>query len=103
MDPRANPTEFFGLKMGSMYSYSGCRISGLIHETGCVVIRNAGGRANQSVVNDILLLDSLRGITDVVITHHTGQSNILPRSMRETSLTVNDRLWNDTRHECHDP
>ena len=37
-----------------------------------MVIRNAGGRANASVVNDILVLDSLMGITDVVIAHHTG-------------------------------
>ena len=39
-----------------------------------MVVRNAGGRANQSVVNDILVLDSLMGITDIVVAHHTGQS-----------------------------
>ena len=42
-----------------------------------MVVRNAGGRANQSAVNDILVLDSLMGITDVVVVHHTGLSSSL--------------------------
>ena len=76
---------------------------GLIHETGCMVIRNAGGRANQSVVNGILVLDSLMGITDIVVAHHTGLSKLASRFRHKTSLTVNDRLRNDTFHRCPDP
>jgi hypothetical protein len=42
-----------------------------------MVIRNAGGRANASAVNDILVLDGLMGITDIVVVHHTGLSSPL--------------------------
>ena len=42
-----------------------------------MVIRNAGGRANASAVNDILVLDGLMGITDIVVAHHTGLSSPL--------------------------
>ena len=76
LDPRANPTDFFDLKMGGELSSAGLGSLELIHDTGCMVIRNAGGRANQSVVNDILVLDSLMGITDVVVAHHTGLSGL---------------------------
>ena len=53
-----------------------------------MVIRNAGGRANQLVVNDILVLDSLMGITDVVVTHHTGLSIPRDAGRNESSLMV---------------
>ena len=55
-----------------------------------MVIRNAGGRANQSVVNDILVLDSLMGVTDVVVAHHTGlwKSSFLEFQDARTSLMV---------------
>lgn len=63
-----------------------------------MVIRNSGGRANQSVVNDILVLDSLMGITDVVVVHHTGQPFHTARLRHRQSLMRNVRLWNDTYH-----
>jgi hypothetical protein len=46
-----------------------------------MVIRNAGGRANAAVVNDILVLDGLMGITDIVVAHHTGLSYSLHISL----------------------
>ena len=72
------------------------RTSGLTCKPGCPVIRNAGGRANQSVVNDILVLDTLLGVTDVVVAHHTGLLKLFGNSASKTLLTVNARLWIDT-------
>jgi hypothetical protein len=66
-----------------------------------MVVRNAGGRANQSVVNDILVLDSLMGITDIVVVHHTGlwsSLHVLPPKTAQcpaNSMVVRFRLRND--------
>jgi hypothetical protein len=81
----------------------------LIHETGCMVVRNAGGRANASVVNDILVLDSLMGITDIVVAHHTGLSSsfyVLPGTTAQEladGAIVRARLRNDTHDRRENP
>jgi hypothetical protein len=77
--------------------------------TGCMVIRNAGGRANASAVNDILVLDGLMGVTDIAIVHHTGLSSTrrillrMPRQDVANGAAERDRLRTDVLERREHP
>ena len=38
-----------------------------------ITVRNAGGRT-EFAIRDLLVLDTLAGLTDVLVLHHTGMS-----------------------------
>ena len=46
----------------------------LIRVIEVLVVRNAGGRA-EPAIRDLTILDSLVGVNDIMIVHHTGQSS----------------------------
>lgn len=56
LDPRASPDRFLQLEPGSR---------------GAAILRNLGGRAAECV-NDIVALDTLVGLEEVMVVHHTG-------------------------------
>ena len=56
LDPRANPERFLQLGPGSREA---------------AILRNLGGRAVECV-NDIVALDTLVGLEEAMVVHHTG-------------------------------
>jgi carbonic anhydrase len=56
LDPRASPERFLQLEPGSREA---------------AIVRNLGGRAAECV-NDIVALDTLVGLEEVMVVHHTG-------------------------------
>ena len=57
LDPRASPERFLQLRPGSREA---------------AILRNLGGRAAKCL-NDIVALDSLFGLEEVMVVHHTGR------------------------------
>ncbi len=56
LDPRASPERFLQLELGSREA---------------AILRNLGGRGTECV-NDIVALDTLVGVDEVMVVHHTG-------------------------------
>lgn len=74
LDPRVVPEQFFGPKLNA------------------AVVRNAGGRVSQDVINSITLLRTLGNASAVLVIHHTGKHTpplFTARSLSE-KLLAND-------------
>ncbi|MCJ1244986.1 hypothetical protein MMC30_002187 [Trapelia coarctata] len=72
-DGRIDPEKIFGLSRAE-----------LNEDTDAITVRNAGGRA-EFAVRDLLVLDTLVGLKDVIVLHHTdcGLTHITDEELRK--------------------
>ena len=71
LDPRASPERFLQFEPGSREA---------------AILRNLGGRAAECV-NDIVALDTLVGLEEIMIVHHTGM--FTPQKTLDYDSTLN--------------
>lgn len=77
IDPRVVPERFFGPDFSN------------------AVVRNAGGRVNQDVINSITVLRSLAEASAVLVVHHTGKHALLLLIVRfssERAVLMGDQI-----------